>query len=128
MEDSPPDFIVIRTPHALRSPVRLYQVGLDLVEQIHLVLMSASSRFYLKDRLDKHATTVAMRLARVQNETASNRWRYYRDVLEVLVDVTTLLDIVERQQATTDLTALAAARALVHRVIAEVRPLAALGG
>lgn len=128
MEDSPPDFIVIRTPReaALRAPTRLYEVSLDLVEQIHAVLEGAAARFYLKDRIDKGATAIAMRLARAQAEGASSRWRFYRDVIDHLVDVTTLLDIVDRQKATTDLVALAEARALARRLMTELRPLAGL--
>ncbi|MEO8553664.1 MAG: hypothetical protein ABI678_27005 [Kofleriaceae bacterium] len=127
MEDSPPDFIVIRTPHAMRGPTRLYEASLDLVEQVHLVLEGAVARFYLKDRIDKGATGIAMRLGRAQTEAASLRWRHYRDVLEQLVDVATLLDIVDRQQVTSELTALAAARALARRLMTEIRPLAGLG-
>jgi hypothetical protein len=132
MEDSPPDFIVIRTPRALRAaamrgPTRLYEAALDLVEQIHLVLEGAAARFYLKDRLDKGATAIAIRLGRVQGETAAHRWRDYRDVIEALVDVATLLDIVERQKATSAQDALTSSRALARRLLTELRPLAGLG-
>jgi|GEM_PF-4411831 len=37
MDDSPPQFIVIRTPQAVAAPT-LFETALDLVEQVHLVL------------------------------------------------------------------------------------------
>jgi hypothetical protein len=129
-EDSPSDFIVFRTPVSRDDrldPARLYAQALDLVEKVHIVLEHTAARFHLRDRLDRAATTVAVRFARAESELKSNRWRYYRDALVVITDVVTLLDIIDRQKVTTEDQALTEARALARRLLTDVRPLAALG-
>ena len=115
-DDSPPEFITIRTPGE-RVIVDVYQLALDLVEQVHTVLEATTARFHLRDRLDRYVTQVAMRLARSQHELKTQRWRDYRDIVEHLTDVATMLDIVDRQKASTATTELAQARALARRLI-----------
>jgi len=129
-EDSPSDFIVFRTP-AKRDdrldPARLYAQALDLVGKVHFVLEHTAARFYLRDRLDRAATAVAVRFARAESELKSNRWRSYREALVVITDVVTMLDIIDRQKVTTEDQALTEARALARSLLTDVRPLAALG-
>jgi hypothetical protein len=122
-EDSPTNFIVFKDR---RDPENLYSVALDLVEKCHLVVENTAARFYLRDRLDRCATMVAVRMGRAQSELKSNRWRYYRDALEVLTDVVTMLDIIDRQKVSTEDPVLTEARALARRLLTDVRPLAAL--
>lgn len=117
MDDSPPDFITIRTPGSPARAADVYQLALELVEQVHVVLEATTARFHLKDRLDRYTTQIAMRLARAQADLKPNRWRHYRDVVEHLTDVATMLDIIERQKASTATGELANARALVRRLI-----------
>ena len=117
MDDSPPDFITIRTPGVPARSVDVYQLALELVEEVHVVLEATVARFHLKDRLDRYKTQIAMRLARAQADLRPNRWRHYREVVEHLTDVATMLDIVERQKASSATDALAAARAHARRLI-----------
>jgi hypothetical protein len=126
MDDSPPDFIVIRTPPAARSPERIYRVALDLVEHVHQVLEAAEARFHLKDRLDKSTSALALHVSRAQIDQPSLRWRSYRAAIDLLLDVTTLLDIVARQKATTNVAALEAGRRTARRMMRDLRPLAGL--
>jgi hypothetical protein len=117
MEDSPPSFITIRTPDPDGKLVDVYELSLELVEVVHVVVEATGARFHLKDRLDRYTTQVTMRLARARTEIRANRWRGYRDIIEHLTDVATMLDIVERQRVSTATAELAKARAITRRLV-----------
>jgi len=116
MEDSPPDFITFRTPDR-GGKVDVYQLALALVEHVHVVVEATTARFHLKDRLDRYTTQVAMRLARAQTAIKPNRWRDYRDIIEHLTDVATMLDIVDRQRVSSARAELASARAITRQLV-----------
>jgi hypothetical protein len=126
-DDSPPGFITIRTPQT-RVPVTydVYEVALELARLVQLVLESCSARFYLKDRLDRAATTVALQIARASRGVPSERWIAYREVLAAVTDIGTLLDILDKQQATTRTGDLAAARYVARQLAIELEPLAGI--
>ena len=122
MAHTPPDFIVIRVPQVL--PVDAYALALELVERVHVVLEHTAARFYLKDRLDKAACTIAMRVARAQVDIKAHRWRHARDVIAQLTDVITMLDILDRQRETTKVVELDQARAFARSLHAALMPIA----
>ena len=126
-EDSPPEFITIRTPGVAPSAFDVYQGTLALVEHVHAVIEAASVRFHLKDRLDRYTTQIAMRLARAQSDARPNRWRHYRAIVEHLTDVATMLDIIHRQKVTTAVDDLERARTVARQLIAELVIHAQLG-
>ena len=116
MEDSPPDFITIRTPE--REVVDTYELALELVAVVHVVLAKTTARFHVKDRIDRYTTQVTMRLARARTDVKPNRWRYYRDVIEHLTDIGTMLDIVDRQHESTAHAEHARAVQIVRQLVA----------
>jgi len=98
-EDSPPPFIVIRTPLAVAQPrVTLYQRGLEIVGLISEIIQKASARFYLKDRLDRAATSVVFALGRAA-DAPNGKWKDYRAAHGHATAVATLLDILAHQKA-----------------------------
>jgi hypothetical protein len=125
MADTPPDFIVIRVPQIL--PVDVYALALELVERVHVVLEHTTARFHLKDRLDKITCTIALHVARAQLDHKSTRWRHAREVIEQVTDVVTMLDILDRQKATTKVVELDQARAFARSLLAALVPIAKLG-
>lgn len=117
-EDSPPPFIVFRTPRpASRSP---YDRALELVGQVHGIVGTATTRFYLKDRLDRAATGLVFELGRLAAST--QKWKTYRQAQQHAADVATVLDILVHQKAA-PVTDLDKARALVRELLAELDPL-----
>jgi hypothetical protein len=125
-DDSPPGFITIRTPEARQEIVAcdVYEVALELARLVQLVLEACSARFYLKDRLDRSATIIALQIARASRGVPGERWVAYREVLAAVTDIGTLLDILDKQRATTRLGDLAAARYVARRLADELEPLA----
>jgi len=126
MDDSPPDFIVIRNPE-LVPPVDVYALALEVVERVHVVLEHTTARFHLKDRLDKYTSAIALRLARAKLDIKPNRWRHARDVIEQVTDVVTMLDILDRQNASAKIVELDQARSFARELLAALLPLAQLG-
>jgi hypothetical protein len=126
MANTPPDFIVIRVP-AQVLPVDVYALALELVERVHVVLEHTTARFHLKDRLDKSVAAIALRLARAQIDIRPNRWRHARDVIELVTDAVTMLDILARQHATSKLVELDQARAFARSLLTALYPAAQLG-
>ena len=119
MDDSPAPFIVFKpvTPNA-------YRLALELVGHVHDVLEVAdSTRFHLKDRLDRTTTAIAMALAHLEDDVPSARWRGYRTALERVIDCSTMLDIMARQGCTA-LGSIASAREIVDKLQVELAPLA----
>ena len=119
-EDSPPPFIVFRTP---ARTVDVYGKALELVGQLHRMLERASARFHLKDRLDRAATGLVFEIARGRDEVRQFRWRHYRKAHRLVSDIATILDILAHQQAAPSQD-LDSSRTLVRELLAE---LAALG-
>jgi len=117
MEEAP--FIAFRRPR-----VDVYELALELVGQVHDIIADAeSTRFYLKDRLDRNATQIAMALGHVAEEMPSERWRGYRKTLRIVTDCGTLLEVMARQGCLA-IGALARARETVAKLQAEIVPLA----
>src|SRR6267154_5631003 len=123
MADTPPDFIVIRAPLPL-LPNDAYALALELCERVHVVLEHTTARFHLKDRLDKATAAIALRVARAQLDIKPNRWKHARDVIEHVTDVVTMLDILDRQRATSKIVELDQARAFARSLRASLLPLA----
>ena len=117
-EDSPPPFIVIRTPAAIsQSP---YQRGLELVGIVNEIIETAAARFYLKDRLDRAATGLVFALGRAAGAPIG-KWKDYRTAQGHASDVATLLDILEHQRAATPQLLEKAQRA-VRDLLADLSP------
>ena len=121
-EDSPSNFIRFSAPTDLGHS-EPYQRALDLVTHVHEVLESAGARFHLKDRLDRSTTSIVMLLGQADAEPKTVRWRHYRKVLQLATDVSTLLDILQRQRATVATEGLTQARATVRQLISQLGPL-----
>jgi hypothetical protein len=117
-EDSPPPFIVIRTP-ARRSP---YERALELVSVVQRVLDHASARFHLKDRLDRAATALVFEIAAARQLPPSQRWRHYRAAQRFALNTATIIDILTHQHAS-PAEDLEAASKLVHDLLAELTSL-----
>ncbi|HEY1547952.1 MAG TPA: hypothetical protein VGG28_09030 [Kofleriaceae bacterium] len=133
MNKPPPRFITIRTPPKATEPPTtvtatfdVYEVALELVRLVHTALETSAARFHLKDRLDRATTQVALQIARAAQSLASERWKAYREVLATVTDIATLLDVLDKQQATTKPGSLSAARYVAQRLLAELAPLAAV--
>jgi|HubBroStandDraft_6_1064221.scaffolds.fasta_scaffold151744_4 hypothetical protein len=127
-DDSPPGFITIRTPPTVveAGAFDVYEVALELVRLVHLVIETSAARFHLKDRLDRATTSIALQIARAGHAVQSERWRAYRDVLATVTDIGTLLDVLDKQRVTTKPGDLAAARYVAQRLVVELAPLAAI--
>jgi len=119
-EESPPPFIVIRTPvqEAKREP---YDRALALVGMVHEIVNKATTRFYLKDRLDRASTGLVFELGRASKAVSTVRWRNYRAANDHAADVATVLDILVSQKAAPELE-LERARALVRDLLADIAP------
>jgi hypothetical protein len=114
-EDSPPPFIVIRTP-VRRSA---YDRALELVGIVQKVLDHATTRFHLKDRLDRAATALVFEIAAAHQLAPSQRWRHYRKAQSFALNTATIIDILTHQHAA-PAEDLEAARKLVHDLLAEL--------
>src|SRR5262249_10601793 len=71
-EDSPPPFIVTRTPAPPKLDV--YDRALELVGLVQKLLDTTTARFHLKDRLDRLATTLVFELSRARHAVRAVRW------------------------------------------------------
>ena len=118
VEDSPPPFIVIRTPK--RKDV--YDRGLELVGLVQKVLDGSTARFHLKDRLDRHVTALVFELSRAREAGRVTRWRHYRKAYDLACDCATILDILHHQRAAAP-DDLEPARKLMHDVLGELHAL-----
>jgi hypothetical protein len=118
VEESPPPFIVIRTPH--RKDV--YEHALELVGAIQLLLDNTKARFHLKDRLDRATTTLVFETSKARYLPASARWRHYRAAHKLANDCATILDILRHQNAA-PVADLETARKLVDELVAELSTL-----
>ncbi len=116
--DSPPPFIVIRTPPREDT----YDRALALVAAVQQVLEHTSARFHLKDRLDRSVTALVFELSKARNEPRSARWRHYRKAQNLANDCATILDIVLHQKAA-PLDDLETARKQVHDLVADLSTL-----
>jgi hypothetical protein len=123
-DDSPPPFIVIRTPAAISQHLRVkpYRRGLELVGLVAEIVEVASARFYLKDRLDRAATNLVFALGRAE-DARIGKWRDYRTAVGHASDVATLLDILEHQRAVAPQLLEKAQRA-TRDLLADISPLA----
>lgn len=119
-EDSPPPFIVIRTP--VRPPADVYDRALELVGLVQKLLDHATARFHLKDRLDRSVTALVFELSRVKQTARSGRWRHYRRAHDLANDCATILDILQHQNAAAP-TYLVPVRRLIHELVAELSTL-----
>jgi hypothetical protein len=119
-EESPPPFIVIRNPVA-PPIVEPYDRALELVGLIHEIVSAATTRFYLKDRLDRAATSLVFELGRAAKAVSTVRWRNYRAASDHGADVATVLDIFVSQNAAPELE-LGRARVLVRDLVADIAP------
>jgi hypothetical protein len=127
-DDSPPGFITIRTPPTVveAGAFDVYEVALELVRLVHLVIDASAARFHLKDQIDRATTLIALQIARAKHEVPSERWRSYRGVLATVTDIATLLDVLDKQQVTTKPGDLSAARYVAQRLLVELSPLASV--
>jgi hypothetical protein len=119
-EDSPPPFIVIRTP--ARPKVEAYDRALELVGLVQKLLDSSTARFHLKDRLDRCATTLVFELSRAKQAVRTVRWRHYRRAHEAASDCATILDILVHQKAAATID-LESTRTLVRALVEELSTL-----
>jgi hypothetical protein len=115
VEESPPPFIVIRTPH--RKDV--YEHGLELVGLVQQLLDTTKARFHLKDRLDRVTTALVFELSKARQLPSSARWRQYRRAQALANDCATILDILVHQKAA-PAGDLESARRLVHDLVAQL--------
>lgn len=115
-EESPAPFIVFR-PKA-----QPYDRALELVGLVHEIVQTATTRFYLKDRLDRATTAVVFELRRATDEPPTLRWKHYRAARASASEVATVLDIFTHQRAaSTDL--LQKAQRIAIDLLAELAPL-----
>jgi hypothetical protein len=118
MEESPPPFIVFRSPKLER--VDLYQVALDFTAKVELVLQKTEARYFLKDRLDRNASAVAMKIAQAVNDRApSGRRATYRQAHALAADCSTVLDILARR-SDIDRSAVLAAQQLLMQLLSNL--------
>jgi hypothetical protein len=115
VEDSPPPFIVIRTPRRKTA----YERALDLVGCVQSVLDHAKARHHVKDRLDRVVTALVFELSKLKLVRNSQQWRHVRSAQDLAHDCATILDILAHQQAA-PVDELEAARKLVHDLLAEL--------
>lgn len=116
-EDSPPPFIVIRTP----APPQLdaYDRALALVGVVQGLLERAQARFYLKDRLDRAMTSLVFELSRARHAVKPTRWRHHRRAHELACDCATILDILRHQNAA-NVDDLQRAQQMLHDLLADL--------
>lgn len=94
-EVSPPPFVVFRAP----KKVTPYDQALELVALVHEILAVATSRFHLKDRLDRSTTLLVMALGKVDAIIPSRAWREYRQAQDAAREARSVLDILAAQKA-----------------------------
>jgi hypothetical protein len=77
-----------------------YGLALDLAAAVHQVLKHATdTRIYLRDRLDRQASSIVQVLAHAEWDVAMNRWRYDRRALPTAIDCLASIDLLAAQQA-----------------------------
>ena len=113
VEESPPPFIVIRTP----APKDVYDAALELVGVVQQLLDKTQARFHLKDRLDRATTALVFEMSKARNLPPSARWRHYRRAQDLANDCATILDILLHQKAA-PVDDLENARKVVHELVA----------
>ncbi len=117
-EDSPPPFIVIRTP----AKLDVYDRTLLLVEHVQALLDHATARVHLKDRLDRAVTALVFEVSRGKQGARTTRWRHYRRAQDLASDCATILDILHHQRAA-PIDDLTSTRTLVRELLAELTTL-----
>jgi hypothetical protein len=115
VEESPPPFIVIRTP----PRAAVYERALELVGLVQQLLDVTKARFHLKDRLDRMTTALVFELSKARSLPNSARWRHYRKAHDLATDCATILDILLHQKAA-PADDLERTRKLVHELVAEL--------
>jgi hypothetical protein len=122
MDDSPAPFIVFKP-----NTTDVYQIALELVGQVHDILEKAdSTRYHLKDRLDRNTTALTLALAHAADEPVHVRWKGYRHALRLVTETATLLDILARQGCAA-IGSLAQARETIEKLQTELAPLSLHG-
>ena len=96
-EDSPPPFIVIRTPPPQARSA--YDHSLALVEVVQRLIDHSKARFHLKDRLDRAVTALVLELAKTRHLPVRQHWRHHRVAQQHANDCATILDILAHQRA-----------------------------
>jgi len=122
MEESPPPFIVFRTPkHTAKiERVDVYQLALDFTAKVEAVLVKTEARYHMKDRLDRQASGIAMWVAQAVNDLApAGRRASYRKAHAIAVDCSTLLDILARR-SDVDPAAVHAAQQLLIKLLSNL--------
>src|SRR5690348_1454568 len=115
VEDSPPPFIVIRTPRRKDA----YDRALELVAIAQRLLATATARFHLKDRLDRTVTSLVFELGKARHLPSSLRWRNLRKAEDLATECATILDILRHQHAAAA-TDLDAAQDVLRELLAEL--------
>lgn len=115
VEDSPPPFILIRTPRRRDG----YDRALELVGVVQQLLDDTNARFHLKDRLDRVTTALVFEMSKARSLPSSARWRHYRRAQDLANDCATILDIFMHQKAA-PADDLERAHKLVHDLVAEL--------
>jgi hypothetical protein len=122
-EDSPPPFIIFRTPRKLEVSERVYERSLALAGYVHQIIEQIAMRHSHKNLLDRHVTYVTMELARANAAVRPGRWRYYRQALLYTTDVASILDILDRQNPDSENPNLFLARQTSRKLMTELAPL-----
>jgi hypothetical protein len=125
MDDSPPPFIVFRkkTATAEDKRVDVYQLALDFTEKVVDLLLTTEARFFLKDRLDKNATGIALHVAQAVKDLApSGRRKSYGIAYRLAVDCSTVLDILARR-SDVNLAAVSEVQTIVSQLVSNLDPL-----
>lgn len=118
MDESPPPFIVFRSPKVER--VDCYQLALDFTAKVELVLQKTEARFFMKDRLDKSSAGIAVHIAQAVNDLApAGRRKSYRLAHALAVDCSTVLDILARR-SDVDRTVVNAAQKLLSELLSNL--------
>ena len=121
-DESPAPFIVIRTPAAAKAAkMDPYDAALALVGVVNGIVETATTRFYLKDKLDRAASGLVFELGRAANDVPMLRWKSYRNAQAHASDVATVIDILVHQQAAAAAD-LERARTMIRELIAAIAP------
>jgi 23S rRNA-intervening sequence protein len=125
MDDSPPPFIVFRKKPTTAEDKRVdvYQLALDFTEKVVDLLLTTEARFFLKDRLDRNATGIALHVAQAVKDLApSGRRKSYGVAYRLAVDCSTVLDILARR-SDVNLVAVSEVQAIVSQLVSNLDPL-----
>lgn len=121
MDESPPPFIVFRSPKVERTKADdVYQLALDFTSKVELVLQKTEARFFMKDRLDRNSAQIAVHIAQAVNDLApGGRRKSYRQAHALAVDCSTVLDILARR-SDVDRPVVQAAQQLLSELLANL--------